>query len=83
MLIPQAIRIGNEISLLPPRFQGSEGLLSAARGSWIGGIVAIVGMALNIIAILLVRRGKIALPIWLAIVSIISMVIVVAVFKPA
>jgi hypothetical protein len=82
IMIPQAIRIGSEISQLPPRFQGSDGLRSAAQGSWICGITAILGLVINIIAILLVRRGKLALPIGLAIMSIVAIAIIAVAFKP-
>ncbi len=81
MLIPQALRFASEATRLPPRAQ--PGHYAIASGSGLAGATAIVGIVLNIIAIVFIRRRRVILPFVLLGISITAMVAVAIVFKPA
>ncbi len=85
ILIPQAMRLGDESQNpnLPPRLQGASGLRSMAFASWVGGATALGGIALNVVAIMLSRRGKIGFAILAVVLSIVSMVVVAVTFRPS
>ena len=81
MLIPQTLRFASEATRLPPRAQPSH--YAIARASGLAGGTAIVGVVLNIIAIVFIRRRRVILPFVLLGISITAMVAVAIVFKPA
>ncbi|XZE51502.1 hypothetical protein SH139x_003157 [Planctomycetaceae bacterium SH139] len=81
MLIPQALRYSSEAAALPPRAQ--PGHYAIARASGIAGATAIVGVILSTISIIFTIRRRVVLPIVLLGISIIAMVAVAIIFKPA
>jgi hypothetical protein len=81
MLIPQALRYSSEAAGLPPRAQ--PGHYAIARASGIGGATAILGVILSIVSIVLVSRRRVILSIVFLGISIIVMIAVAIVFKPA
>lgn len=80
ILIPQALRLSAESAGLPARLQsGSAGMI---RASWIGGLVAIAGAISNVVAMVLLRKGRIVFPLAVCAASVVAMVVVAILFKP-
>jgi hypothetical protein len=82
MLIPQAMRFGNENVQLPPRLQGSTSSQRIATASWIVGIAAAIGVVMNMASLFMVRGGKTAIPIVLAVSSLALLMVTAIAFKP-
>jgi hypothetical protein len=80
MLIPQALRLASENATLPPRLQSANP--SGVLASWVGGIVAVCGVLGNILGLFLIRSRKVALPLTIFVLSVVSMVAFAVVFKP-
>ncbi len=81
MLIPQASRFASEAPRLPTRAQ--PGHYAIARASGLAGATAIVGIVLNIVALVFIRRRRIMLSFFLLGISIVAMVAVAIIFNPA
>lgn len=81
-LIPQAIRFGNEGENLPPRLKGSVVSRAIATASWVGGIAAVAGIVMNLVGLLMIRRGKTVVPLSLAASSIALMILIAIALKP-
>jgi hypothetical protein len=81
MLIPQAMRYSSEAAGLPARAQ--PGHYAIARASGIGGATAILGVILSIVSLILISRRRVILPIVVLGISIIAVIAVAIVFKPA
>ena len=81
-LIPQAIRFGNEGENLPPRLKGSVVSRAIATASWVGGIAAVAGIVMNLVGLLMIRRGKTVVPLSLAASSIALMILIAIALMP-
>ncbi len=80
ILLPQALRLRSEAVRLPPRAQA--GHFTIARASWIAGGVAVLGLVLNVAALIGVRRRRLIVPVLLLATSVTAFIVVGIVFKP-
>ncbi len=81
VMLLQANKLVADSASLPARFQADYA--ATARSSWIAGVAAAVGVVLNIVGLVFVRKKKLLVPIGFLAISVIGMIAIAMLFKPA